>query len=218
MTLQKTLLILKPEVTIRRSPGVKVIERLLQEPFAFFGLKRFQIPIELVKAHYVEHIEKPFFPWLRDYIRSAPVMPLIVKGEDVISRMRILLGSTMVQDASPDSLRGKYGIWKGINVAHASDSQETAKREILLWKDMGRLDETYDSEHDLQEYIKKWDCIRVDYTQELRQLSQQLEENNDEVDRITQLMRDLLQKECVDIEQEVIEFFLKSMVNNVLRL
>ncbi|MHA2060174.1 MAG: nucleoside-diphosphate kinase, partial [Candidatus Ranarchaeia archaeon] len=211
------LLILKPEVTIRRSPGVKVIERLLQEPFTFFGLKRFQIPIELVKAHYAEHIEKPFFPWLRDYIRSAPVMPLIVEGEDVISRMRILLGNTMVQDASPDSLRGKYGIWKGINVAHASDSQESAKREISLWKDMGRLDETYNSKADLQDYIKRWDCVQVDYTQDLRQLSQQLEENNDEVEEITHSMREILQKECVDIEQEVIEFFLKSLVNNVLR-
>ena len=122
MTLQKTLLILKPEVTIRRSPGVKVIERLLQEPFQFFGLKRFQIPIELTKAHYAEHTDKPFFPWLSEYIRSAPIMPLIVEGEDVITQMRTLLGNTMVKEASPESLRGKYGIWKGINVAHASDT------------------------------------------------------------------------------------------------
>ena len=217
MTMQKTLLILKPEVTIRRSPGVKVIERLLEEPFTFFGLKRFQIPIKLVNTHYAEHTEKPFFPWLRDYIRSAPVMPLIVEGEDVISQMRALLGSTMVQEASSESLRGKYGIWKGINVAHASDSQETARREISLWKDLGRLDETYDSKSDLLEYIERWDCIQVDHTKELRLLSMELEEKNDEVERITRLMRDLLFEECIDIDQEVIDRFLKSMIDNVLR-
>ncbi|MHA2406868.1 MAG: nucleoside-diphosphate kinase [Candidatus Ranarchaeia archaeon] len=217
MTMLRTLLILKPEVTIRRSPGVKVIERLLEEPFTFFGLKRFQIPLELVNAHYAEHREKPFFPWLRDYIRSAPVMPLIVEGEDVISHMRVLLGSTMVQEASPDSLRGKYGIWKGINVAHASDSQETAEREISLWKNLGRLDETYDSKPDLMKYIERWDCIQVDHTQELRRLSKQLEAKNIEVERITQLMRDLLFEECIDIDQQVIDRFLKSMVDNVLR-
>ncbi len=217
MPLQKTLLILKPEVTIRRTPGVKVIERLLEEPFNFLGLKRFTMPLYLVEAHYEEHVGKPFFHWLRDYIRSAPVMPIILEGEDVITRMRDLLGTTMVADAAPNTLRGKYGIWKGINVAHASDSLETSQREIALWKKLAGLDETYDSIPDLEEYVRTWGGVETDYTKDLRWLSQRLEENNDELADISKKMRDLLDRECVDVDQQVVDTFLKSMVDNCLR-
>jgi len=217
MASEKTLLILKPEVTIRRTAGVNVIKRLLEEPFEFFGMRRFRMSLSLAKAHYQEHITKPFFPWLVEYIRSGPVMSMIVQGEECVGGMRGLLGSTMVQDASPSTLRGKYGIWRGINVAHASDSVDRAQFEIALWKKQGGLDELHNSKFDLESYIDSWSHIATDYTVDLRNLSRELEAQKGKRESIEKQMRDLLHLECVGVDQGTIEAFLRSMIKNCLR-
>jgi nucleoside-diphosphate kinase len=92
-----------------------VLKALLDRGYDLVAFKEMKVPESLAKMHYAVHKEKPFFPWLVDFISSAPVLTMIFEGVDVIQGVRDALGATFVQKASPDSLRGKYGIWAGVN-------------------------------------------------------------------------------------------------------
>ena len=111
---------------MRRHVGSRVFKRLLEEDFSFFGMTEVQISKKLAEEHYKVHKGKSFYPWLIDFIIAGPVIPVIIEGENAIYRVRSLLGSTLVEESDPLSLRGKYGIWGGINIAHASDSIASA--------------------------------------------------------------------------------------------
>ncbi|MHA1917762.1 MAG: nucleoside-diphosphate kinase [Candidatus Ranarchaeia archaeon] len=217
MDIERTLLILKPEVTIRRFPGAKVIQELLDQPIKILGYKRLNIDERIAKAHYKEHEKQPFFSWLIQYVISAPVMPMILEGKDIIKNTRNWLGETFVQKASPDSLRGKYGIWGGINVAHASDSIKSAKKEIDIWVNLASLNPEEESRKELEEYTSKWIRNEIDYTKELRALSKKLVENNDQIREIKTIMRSILLKECIDVDLDEIERFLISIIKNCIR-
>ena len=157
--IERTLFILKTDATMRRLIGSKVFERLLQEDFEFYGMKELQISNPLAEEHYKIHKGKPFYPWLIDFITAGPIIPVIIQGEKSITRVRLLLGTTRVQEADPDSLRGRYGIWSGINIAHASDSVTSADVEIALWTKNADLSIEQDCRNTLQAYCTRWGMI-----------------------------------------------------------
>lgn len=156
----------------------------------------------LAKKHYAVHSEKPFFPWLVDFISSAPVLAMIFESDNVIQGVRDTLGATFVQKASPDSLRGKYGIWAGINIAHASDAPDTAASEIALWTTEGGLVESPEAEMSARTYIKKYIDGDIDYTMRLREVVKDAIENHDTSNRPLELLKDLFSKDAADISKD----------------
>ncbi|HKJ84634.1 MAG TPA: nucleoside-diphosphate kinase [Spirochaetia bacterium] len=134
MAIQRTFTMLKPGVLQRRIAG-EILTRFERKGLKILGMKLMQIPNDLAENHYGEHKEKPFFGDLVGYITSAPVVAMVIEGEEAISRVRLLTGATKVENAQPGTIRGDYATQTQMNIIHASDSPESAAREIGLFFD-----------------------------------------------------------------------------------
>ncbi len=202
--MERSLVIIKPDGTIRRRVSALVLKALLDKGYKICAFCEMKVPKSLAKLHYAVHKEKPFFPWLVDFISSAPVLTMIFEGPNVIQGVRDTLGATFVQKADPTSLRGKYGIWAGVNIAHASDAPETAEKEIELWTGEGGLVESSDAEEQAREYIEKYSSGEADYTMEIRSVVKKAIENHDTSDNVLQSLIQLLGKDSKGIAAEEI--------------
>ena len=129
---QRTFVMVKPDGVERGVIG-EVISRLERKGLKIVGMKMLKIGEELAKNHYAEHKEKPFFDSLVAYITSGPVVAMVVEGKEAIRVVRTLVGATNPVDASPGTIRGDFGMDLGRNIIHASDSEESAGREISLF-------------------------------------------------------------------------------------
>ncbi len=118
---------------MQRGLASEVLRRMEQRGLKLVGLKLMQIDEALARQHYAEHDGKPFFPGLVSYITSAPVVAAVFEGPRAISIVRTTIGVTDPAEATPGSLRADYGLDKGRNMVHASDSPESAEREINLF-------------------------------------------------------------------------------------
>ena len=132
MALERTFAMLKPGVLSRRSAG-EIISRIERKGFDIVALKLLRIPRALAERHYAEHQDKPFFGELVDYIISGPVVALVLEGEDAVAILRRLCGSTKPLEAAPGTIRGDYAMHTNLNIIHASDSPQSAAREIDLF-------------------------------------------------------------------------------------
>ena len=140
---------LKPGVLNRRIAG-EVINRLERKGLRLVGLKMMQISSELASKHYAEHKEKPFFGELCSYITSAPVVAMVWEGDDCVTSVRKVVGATKPSEAAPGTIRGDFCAHTNYNVIHASDSDESAAREIgLFFKD----EEIFNWEDSLKDWI-----------------------------------------------------------------
>lgn len=196
------MVIIKPDGTARRRVSALVLKALLDRGYRLVAFQEMKVPESLAKMHYAIHKEKPFFPWLVDFISSAPVLTMIFEADDVIQGVRDALGATFVQKASPDSLRGKYGIWAGINIAHASDAPETATDEIELWTTESNLKESSDAEKVAHSYIQKHLIGDADYTMDLRRIVKDAIENRDTSDTVLNSLKELFAKDAAGIEKK----------------
>ena len=138
---------LKPGVVNRRLVG-EVISRLEKKGFKLVGLKMVHVSKELANEHYAEHLDKPFFSGLVDYITSGPVVAMVWEADDCVALMRKMCGATKPSEAAPGTLRGDYCIHTERNIIHSSDSDESAEREINLWFKKGELYDWKDCEDD----------------------------------------------------------------------
>ncbi|TFG13444.1 nucleoside-diphosphate kinase [Candidatus Thorarchaeota archaeon] len=202
--MERSLVIIKPDATVRRRIGALVIKALMDRDLKVVAFKEMNVPDSLAKLHYDVHKDKPFFPWLIDFISSAPVITMILEGENAIEDIRDALGATFVQKADSSSLRGKYGVWAGINIAHASDAPDTATKEIMLWKEEGGLEETDDAQEMALDYIRKYSANKRDYTSEIRNTVNTAIEREDTSEDVLQRLIDLLSKDAEDITEEEI--------------
>ncbi|MCR4952870.1 MAG: nucleoside-diphosphate kinase [Treponema sp.] len=123
---------LKPGVVNRRLVG-EILSRLEKKGLKIIGLKMVHPSKELAETHYAEHKGKPFFDDLVDYLVSGPVVALVLQAEDCVVLTRKLVGKTKPVDAEPGTIRGDYCSHTARNIIHASDSDESAEREIKLW-------------------------------------------------------------------------------------
>jgi nucleoside-diphosphate kinase len=88
---------------------------------------------DLADAHYAEHVDKAFYPPLKEFMTSAPLVALILSGDTAIDVVRTLVGATDARKAAAGTIRGDLALSNRENLVHASDSPESAKREIALW-------------------------------------------------------------------------------------
>ena len=128
-SMQKTLIILKPDCMTQRHVGT-VIGRFEAAGFAMVGCKLIRFTPQLLNEHYAHCIGQPYWPRLSTFMASAPVLVLALAGENVIARVRELLGPTDSKKAAKGTIRGDFGADVTINIAHASDSEATAAVEL----------------------------------------------------------------------------------------
>jgi len=122
----------KPGVLNRRLVG-QVISRLENKGLKLVGLKLMQISPELAGQHYAEHKGKSFYDELVSYITSGPVVAMVWQGDDCVTLVRKVVGATKPSEAQPGTIRGDFCSHTNHNIIHASDSDESAEREINLF-------------------------------------------------------------------------------------
>jgi len=129
---ERTLILVKPDGVQRALVG-EIIARFERRGLQIVGLKLINMSKTLARAHYREHVGKPFFKSLVDFITSCPVVAMVVEGPKAIEICRATVGATDPVAATPGSIRGDYGATIGRNLAHASDGPRAATREIKLF-------------------------------------------------------------------------------------
>ncbi|MFA6366014.1 MAG: nucleoside-diphosphate kinase [Candidatus Hydrogenedentales bacterium] len=132
MAIERTFTMLKPGILSRRIAG-EIISRIERKGFDIVGMKLMRIPRALAGEHYAEHKEKAFFGELVDYICSGPVVAMVLEGDNAVALLRKLCGSTKPEEAAPGTIRGDFAMHTNLNIIHASDSPESARREINLF-------------------------------------------------------------------------------------
>jgi nucleoside-diphosphate kinase len=129
---ERTLVLIKPDAMQRRLAGV-VISRLERKGLALEAVQLRTMDGGLADQHYAEHVEKPFYPTLKQFMTSGPLVAMIVSGDDAVAVVRTLVGTTDGRKAAPGTIRGDFSLSNQENLVHASDSADSAKREIALW-------------------------------------------------------------------------------------
>lgn len=127
--MQSTLVFIKPD-GVRRGLIGDVITRFERKGLKLTALKMQTLTTEQSDAHYAEHVERPFYPGLRDFITSGPIVAMQIEGDDAIAVVRRMVGCTDSREAAAGTIRGDLSLSKGENIIHASDSEESAKREL----------------------------------------------------------------------------------------
>ena len=130
--MERSLILLKPDCVQRRLMG-RIIARFEDKAINIVGMKLIQVTPELAKQHYAEHVEKPFYQGLEDFITGAPVLAMVLEGLEVIRVVREMLGATNGLKAAPGTIRGDFSSSRQMNLVHASDGPESAEREINLY-------------------------------------------------------------------------------------
>lgn len=126
--MEETLIILKPDCMENRVAG-QVISRFEKAGFEIVASKVTQLDGPILREHYAHVADKPFFPEIEAFMSSRTVMPMILRGDNVIAKVRDLLGPTNSKEAPKGTIRGDLGTDMMRNVVHASDSPEAAAAE-----------------------------------------------------------------------------------------
>jgi nucleoside-diphosphate kinase len=130
--MERTLVLIKPDA-IRRELVGEIISRFERKGLKIIAMKMIKFDEKLSKEHYKEHVNKPFYPDLEKFITSGPVIAMVLEGVEVIETVRTLVGSTNGRKATPGSIRGDFSTSFSRNLVHASDSKDSAAREIKLF-------------------------------------------------------------------------------------
>lgn len=132
MSVESTFIMVKPDGVARGLIG-EILSRLEGKSLQLEKVRRLVIDEELARRHYAEHVEKPFFADLLEFITSGPVVAMEWSGESAISVCRDLMGATDPKKAAPGTIRGDFGLAVTQNLVHGSDGPESAKRELEIF-------------------------------------------------------------------------------------
>ena len=111
----------------------EVIARFERKGLRIVAISHMEVHRELAERHYEEHVERPFFGDLVDFITGGPLVALVLEGHEAVTAARQVIGATNPLEASPGSIRGDFGLEVQTNLVHGSDSPESAEREIGLF-------------------------------------------------------------------------------------
>ena len=131
VVMERTYVMIKPDGVGRGLMG-EIISRIERKGLKIVAMKLAVMDESKAKEHYAEHVERPFFKGLVDFITSAPSLSLVIEGRDAIKIMRAINGATKPAEAAPGTIRGDFAMDTGRNIVHASDSAEAAEREIKI--------------------------------------------------------------------------------------
>ena len=128
----RTLVLLKPDAVQRGLMG-EILGRYEAKGLPVVAMELRTIDASVADQHYAEHVEKAFYPPLRDFVTSGPLVAVVLEGDEAIEVVRALNGATDGRKAAPGSIRGDLSLSNRENLVHGSDSAESAAREIALW-------------------------------------------------------------------------------------
>ena len=129
---ERTLVLIKPDA-VRRGLTGRILDRYLAKGYGLVAMELRLCTAEQADAHYADHVEKAWYPPLRDFVTSGPLVAAVLEGDRVIEAVRALNGATDGIAAAPGSIRGDWSSSNRENLVHGSDSPESAAREIALW-------------------------------------------------------------------------------------
>ncbi|QMU75528.1 nucleoside-diphosphate kinase [Streptacidiphilus sp. PB12-B1b] len=130
---QRSLVLLKPDA-VRRGLVGEIVSRIERKAnWTLVALELRTLDQATLEQHYAEHVGKPFYEPLMEFMASGPSVALIVEGESVIEGIRALAGKTNPIEAGPGTIRGDYATITRENLIHASDSESSAEREIKIF-------------------------------------------------------------------------------------
>ena len=132
MSVEHAFVMVKPD-GVRRGLVGEIVSRLERKGLVLEKIRKLRIDDELAHRHYAEHVDKPFFSDLVEFVTSGDVVAMEWSGESAISVCRDLMGATDPKKALPGTIRGDFGIEVTQNLVHGSDSLESAKRELDLF-------------------------------------------------------------------------------------
>jgi len=129
---ERTLVLIKPDA-LRRGLVGEIVARFERKGLGLDALVLRRMSPELADEHYAEHLDKPFYPPLKEFMTSGPLVAAILSGDQAIEVVRAMVGATDGRRAAAGTIRGDLGLSNRENLVHASDSPDGAKREIALW-------------------------------------------------------------------------------------
>ncbi|MGB9680676.1 MAG: nucleoside-diphosphate kinase [Minisyncoccia bacterium] len=138
--MERTLVLIKPDALQRNLLG-EIISRFERKGLKIVGLKMMQLTEEKLFDHYIHHKDKPFFKQLISFMKSSPVIAMVLEGIEAVEAVRLIVGPTLGRKADAGSIRGDFSMSQQHNIVHASDSPETAEKEI--WRFFNQ-DEIFD--------------------------------------------------------------------------
>ena len=130
--MERTLILVKPDAFARNLNG-EIIARFERKGLRLVALRLMTMDRELAERHYAEHVGKPFFEELVEFITSGALVAMVLEGEQAVDAARQVIGATNPLEASPGSIRGDFAIAVGQNMVHGSDSDSSAEREVALF-------------------------------------------------------------------------------------
>ena len=129
---ERTLVLIKPDA-VRRGLIGEILGRYERKGLTVVAMDQRRVAAELSDAHYAEHLEKGFYPSLREFITGGPVIAMVLEGDSAVDVVRTINGATDGRKAEPGSIRGDLSLSTSENLVHGSDSTDSAAREIGLW-------------------------------------------------------------------------------------
>jgi len=129
---ERTLILIKPDAFARGLTG-EIITRFERKGLKIAALRAMRMSTELAERHYAEHLERPFFGELVEFITSGMLVAMLLEGEQAVRAARQVIGATDPLEAVPGSIRGDFALAVGQNLVHGSDSAESAARESALF-------------------------------------------------------------------------------------
>ena len=129
---ERTLVMLKPDA-VRRGLVGEVLSRFEAKGLTIAAMELRSIDASDADRHYAEHVEKDFYPPLRAFVTSGPLVAMVLEGDEAVEVVRAINGATDGRKAAPGTIRGDLSLSNRENLVHGSDSAESAKREIALW-------------------------------------------------------------------------------------
>ena len=130
--MEKTLILVKPDAFARGLTG-EIIARFERKGLRIVALKHMTVDEALAKQHYAEHEGKPFFGELVEFITSAPLVAMVLEGDQAVAAARQVIGATNPVEANTGSIRGDFAIAVGQNMVHGSDAVKSGRREAALF-------------------------------------------------------------------------------------
>ena len=131
-TAERTLVLVKPDA-LRRGLLGEILGRFERKGLVVEALELRTMDAGLADQHYAEHVDKAFYPPLKEFMTSGPLVSMVLSGDEVISVVRSLVGATDGRKAAAGTIRGDLSLSNRENLVHASDSPESAQRELALW-------------------------------------------------------------------------------------
>jgi nucleoside-diphosphate kinase len=130
--MDRTLILVKPDAFARGQTG-EIIARFERKGLRLAALQLMTMSTELAEQHYAEHVERPFFGELVEFITSGPLVAMVLEGHEAVVAARQVIGATNPLEAAPGSIRGDFALEVGQNMVHGSDSNDSAAREVALF-------------------------------------------------------------------------------------